>query len=95
MAVNPTCPCGVNHNIMAVNVRLKKRFKRSNVKDRKAYYFPSAVSAHKALEPGTEVICQDNAKGIKPKLVTVVRAKDAAMRVYTPTFVVFLEDLCE
>jgi len=83
----------------AVNVRLKKRFKRANVKDREAYYYPRAVSAHKALEPGTEVTCQDDARGTRPKLVTVARTKDIVNKRYTNreviTFVVFLEDLCE
>jgi len=82
---------------MAVNVRLKKRFKRYNVMGRKAFYWPHAVSAHKKLEPGTEVVCQDNAKGLKPKLVTVCRAKDLAVRSSSKAehFVVFLEDLTE
>jgi len=83
----------------AVNVRLKKRFKRANVKDRVAFYYPRAVSAHKALEPGTEVTCMNDALGVKPKLVTVARTKDIAAKRYTngefATFNVFLEDLCE
>ena len=80
---------------MAVNVKLVKRFKRSNVKGRRAYYWPRAISAQKKLEPGTEVLCVDDAKGINPKLVTVMERKIAAGKISEELFVVLLEDLAE
>lgn len=81
------------------NVRLKKRLKRKNTKDRKVYYWPRAVSHHKNLDPGTLVICLEDAYGIMPKLVKVARFKDYDYQMLhkqdIETYIVFLEDLTE
>lgn len=83
------------------NIRLKKRLKKKNTKDRKVFYWPRAVSHHKNLDPGTQVICLEDAYGNKPKLVKIARLQDYVSssrhgghgpREYE-TFIVFLEDL--
>lgn len=80
------------------NIRLKKRLQRRNTKGRKAYYWPRAVAAHKNLEPGTEVMCLEDAIGVKPKLVKVARIEDMSTARNSGSydrFIVLLEDLTE
>ena len=82
------------------NVRLKKRLKRKNTKDRKAFYWPRAVSFQKGLEPGTKVFCLEDAIGTTPKLVKVARWEDVEhtrerQSTQYETFIVLLEDLTE
>lgn len=85
------------------NVKLKKRLKRKNTKDRKVFYWPLAISHNRNLEPGTPVICLEDATGTKPRLVKVARVEDLASARFmhgtttsnVETFHVFLEDLTE
>lgn len=58
------------------NIRLKKRLKRKNTEGREAFYWPRAVSFQKGLEPGTRVLCLEDAVGTTPKLVKVARFAD-------------------
>ena len=83
---------------MAINVKLKKRLQRKNVKGRAASYWPRAVAAHKNLEVGTTVFCLEDAIGDKPKMVRVIRHRDHfnyTQNKQVDTFVVLLEDLTE
>jgi len=81
-----------------MNVKLKKRFQRKNTKGRYAHYWPRAVSASKTLNPGDELYCLEDAVGVKPKLVKVIRRDDMFSHTRglgVETFIVLLEDLTE